>query len=152
MRGARAISGLRDRAHTGGHLNVTPLIDIVMVLIIFFLLVGQLAMDRQGDVDLPESVSGEAATPGSASIAVAVERDGRLVIDGRTTQPEKLTAVLRVMAAQQAGAPVQIRADKGAAFGDVRTVVNACREAGIATVELATAQAAESRGTNGGAP
>ena len=35
MRGARAISGMHDRAHAGGHLNVTPLIDIVMVLIVF---------------------------------------------------------------------------------------------------------------------
>ena len=139
MRGSRTITGARTDA--AGHLNVTPLIDIVMVLIIFFLLVGQLAMDRQGDVELPESVSGEPATPESAPISVAVESDGRLVIDGRTTQPDKLGTVLRVMAGQKPGSPVQIRADRSAAYGSVRSVLDACRDAGIATVELAASQA-----------
>ncbi len=134
------------RTNAAGHLNVTPLIDIVMVLIIFFLLVGQLAMDRQGDVELPESASGEPATPESAPIAVAVEADGRLVIDGRTTQPDKLLPVLLVMANQRPGAPVQIRADRATAYGSVRAVLDTCREAGIATVELAATPAAPQAG------
>ena len=54
MRAGAAI-GVRPDG-SAGHLNVTPLIDIVMVLIIFFLLVGQLAMDRKGAVDLPEAL------------------------------------------------------------------------------------------------
>ena len=73
MRAGAAI-GVRPDG-SAGHLNVTPLIDIVMVLIIFFLLVGQLAMDRKGAVDLPEAASGEPATVEHAPIAVAIGPD-----------------------------------------------------------------------------
>lgn len=147
MRGIGPISAART--DTGGHLNVTPLIDIVMVLIIFFLLVGQLALERQGDIDLPEAASGEPATPESAPISVAVEPDGRLVIDGRSTQPDKLLPVLRVLAKQRPGTPVQIRADRVAAYGSVRAVLDTCREAGIGSVELAATPVATSAASEG---
>jgi biopolymer transport protein ExbD len=143
VKAADAIGAARPAG--GAHLNVTPLIDIVMVLIIFFLLVGQLALDRQGNVDLPEAVSGEPATPEAAPIAVAVETDGTLTIDGRTTQPDKLVPVLSVLLRQRPGSAVQIRADRSAAYASVRGVLDAAKEAGVRTVELAAK-------ADGGAP
>lgn len=138
--------GIGSGAHAAGHLNVTPLIDIVMVLIIFFLLVGQLAMDRQTAVDLPEAASGEPATPERAPIAIVIDTTGTLTIDGRTTQPDKLDPVLRVLMKQQPGASVQIRADRASAYGAVRTVLDTCRAAGIETVELAAKPGEGDRG------
>lgn len=120
-----------------GHLNVTPLIDIVMVLIIFFLLVGQLAMDRKGEVDLPEASTGEPAEPGPEPISIAIGSDGTLTVDARNTQDKDLPAVLKILQKQRPSSAVQIRADRSAAYGYVRTVLDVCRDAGITDVELA---------------
>jgi len=131
-------------AHAAGRLNVTPLIDIVMVLIIFFLLVGQLAMDRKGEVDLPESATGEPAEPGPEPISITIDHQGALTVDARTTQREDLQNILKILLRQRPASPVQIRADREAAFGDVRTILDICREAGVADVELAAKASAAS--------
>lgn len=132
---------------SGAHLNVTPLIDIVMVLIIFFLLVGQLAMDRKGEVDLPEASTGEQAMPGPEPISIAIEAGGRLTVDARTTQEKDLAKVLAILQKQRPASAVQIRADRSAPYGRVRTVLDVCREAGITDVELAAKAGAHDGGT-----
>lgn len=150
MKGFRTVTNARSGG-SGGHLNVTPLIDIVMVLIIFFLLVGQLAMDRQGIVDLPEATTGEQATPGGDPIAIAIAADGGLAVDGRTTQSEKLDVVLEVLRRQRPLSPVQIRADRATPYAAVRTVLETVRGSGITDVELAT-KASSTAGRAGDTP
>ena len=68
---------LQHHAPTG-KINVTPLIDVVMVLIVFYLIVGQLAADRRARVDLPASVIGvqEDATPSRRPIVITLAAQG----------------------------------------------------------------------------
>ena len=124
-------------AHAAGHLNVTPLIDIVMVLIIFFLLVGQLATDRKGQVDLPESATGEPAEPGPEPISITIDQSGALTVDARNTQREDLQKILKILLRQRPASPVQIRADRATPFQNVRTILDICKDAGVTNVELA---------------
>lgn len=141
MRRASSIIAAGHAHSHGAHVNVTPMIDIVMVLIVFFLLVGQLALDRKGDVDLPESASGERADPAVLPISIAVEADGTVRIDGAQKPLNILPTTLEVLRRQRPGSPVQIRADRTARYAGVRAVLNACREAGIEEIELAAALA-----------
>lgn len=135
----------RTAPRGGGHVNVTPLIDIVMVLIVFYLLVGHLAMDRRGELELPESSRGEAADAGEAPIAIVVHEDGSMSVEAVETPPEVIPRMLEVLIAQKPGRAVQIRADKGAPFSRVRAALDACRKAGVAQVQLA-ARARENAG------
>lgn len=128
-----------------GKINVTPLIDVVMVLIVFYLIVGRLASQTQGHVQLPQTPSGETAQNTGVVIAVApgTGSDGGLsiLIDGRATG---LTAVKDVLAARlpelAAGeappVPVQLRADRSLSYGDIAPIVQACRDAGLTNLEL----------------
>lgn len=148
---------------TGPHpvhqgVNATPLIDVVMCLIIFFLLVGKLATDRGAAVRLPDSNRGheESAatvlvvtiTPlpagaiianpadprsgGFAGIGVAVEVDGQRIDDSKA-----LESLVRAKLTQDAGASIQIRADRELSFAAVEPVLRSCGNAGAKSVRLA---------------
>lgn len=132
-------------APASGKINVTPLIDVVMVLIVFYLIVGKLAADRKAPVQLPASAVGQGEEGGddrrpivitlaSSSAAARIELDGSRVADAAALRPllEKLEASKRV---------VQVRADKGLSYGVVAPVLEACRGAGVASVKLATQRA-----------
>jgi biopolymer transport protein ExbD len=147
---------LRSHHHPAptGKINVTPLIDVVMVLIVFYLIVGKLAADRKVEVALPPSAIGAiddgrgerepivitVSAGENAATAAQVMLDGALVTDVSTLQAtlKGLDASSRI---------VQLRADKGLKYELVSPVLEACRGAGVASVKLATR-----RTGNGGEP
>ena len=117
-----------------GKINVTPLIDVVMVLIIFYLIVGKLASDRKAKVDLPPSRIGVSEDTGRV-LAITVQNDtgkARILVDGSEVRPGELEGVLRTVTGRQ----VQIRADKGLEYGAISPFIAACRAAGLASVKL----------------
>ncbi|MFO0831515.1 MAG: biopolymer transporter ExbD [Phycisphaerales bacterium] len=137
-----------------GKINVTPLIDVVMVLIVFYLIVGRLATQTQGRVQLPQTASGETAQASGVVIAVSPAADPispvNILIDGRPTPlsavKDTLTARMPELAAGTAPAiPVQLRADRSLSYGDLAPIVQACREAGLTNLELVS-----TRGAGGG--
>lgn len=154
---------MRRRQITGSHpvhqgVNATPLIDVVMCLIIFFLLVGKLATDRGAAVRLPESARGHEETAanvlvvtitplpagsivanpadpragGFAGIGVAVEVDGVSIDDSKQLE-DLVRGKLRV----DASASIQIRADRELSFAAVEPVLRSCGNAGAKSVRLA---------------
>lgn len=138
--------------------NATPLIDVVMCLIIFFLLVGKLASDRGAAVRLPDSLSGReeqaasvlvvtisqlpdrpiatgVATPGEAgwaSLGVSVQADGATIVDAKG-----LESAVRAALAQDAGVSIQLRADRDLPFGVVEPVLRSFGNAGAKSVRFA---------------
>lgn len=142
------------------HVNVTPMIDVVMCLIIFYLMVGHLASGRSSSVSLPSAGQGERVeqtapivlnlAPGEASGAVP-EADAVLTIGSERVAMRDLPQRLKDLAALSPGAEVQIRADRRLAYGSVSPVLNACREAGLLSVKL-VAQRGTPTPPGGGTP
>lgn len=137
-----------------GKINVTPLIDVVMVLIVFYLIVGRLASQTQGRVQLPQTPSGETAQNTGVVIAVApggAPGEGlTILIDGRATGLTSVKDVLgarlpELAAGESPPVPVQLRADRSLSYGDIAPIVQACREAGLTNLELVS-----TRGEGGG--
>jgi biopolymer transport protein ExbD len=129
---AAAFAGARPVNRDHARVNVTPMIDVVMVLIVFFLLVGHLAGERRGAVDLPTARAGDQESPASRPVFLLVEPTGDIRLDG---QPVALNALPQTLAPFR-DRPVQIRAGKDTPYERVRPALTACREAGIAEVKL----------------
>jgi len=148
---------IRAKANTGtvGKLNVTPLIDVIMVLIIFYLIVGKLASDRLELVDLPSSRIGEGDTGGRGTVVISIVPPGNggvggLMVDGQVVKIEELPELLRAMGVGNVpdgqikrAREVRLRADKGLPYGQVEPVLNACREAGVTAIKLVTDRVGE---------
>lgn len=125
-----------------GKINVTPLIDVVMVLIIFYLIVGNLAAQRMAPVDLPAAASG-AAEEGAPTLVVTVSsgpNGSTYVVDGKTIPREELENLVRARVSAPgmtpATASVHIRADRSLPYVHVAPVVDACRAVGLSSVKL----------------
>lgn len=119
---------------------MTPMIDVVMCLIIFYLLVGKLATS-QNIKDLPKSGSG---TMDASSRAVVVDilatqnaSESPLSVDGVPGTPGNLEATLRLRAAGPGDQPeVRIRAGRELPYSRLAPVLAACRRAGLTSVRL----------------
>lgn len=118
-------------------INMMPLIDIVFLLLIFFLAATTFARQEvEMDLRLPEAQSG---VEGSAAhpLIVQVFADGRLTLAGREVTLEALRQKLLAAGARDREQPVLVRGDKMAQFGTGLQVLDACRLARLAKVDFA---------------
>jgi len=128
------------RAQRPSEENVLPLINIVFLLLIFFMIAGALSATAPFELEPPRADSAVATGPPRGGIALAA--DGRVAIEGERIAIEQLAE--RARAWQQAGEhdlPLAVRADGGARSRDLLAVINALREAGIERIRLLAVQA-----------
>lgn len=131
--------------HEFGKINVTPMIDVVMCLIIFYLIVGKLAMDRR--ITLPTTTAGITATGATPIIIEIAPPDSPgapapIIVAGQTIAPQALEELLRGAAGDSGGSrPVQIRAGRELPYAMLSPVLQACRKAGLTSVRLMTERA-----------
>jgi len=125
---------------SSARVNVTPMIDIVMVLIVFYLLVGQLALDRRAAITLPRTATGVDQTTEIDPIVIGITADGDTTLNGQPIEPDRLPAQVSGILARDAATPVRVRADRDAPMRDLRPVLDTLRDLGVGGVELVTEQ------------
>lgn len=133
-------------------INATPLIDVVMCLIVFFLLVGKLSMDQQSGLRLPEAVSGDTAAVGD-KLVIVIFSDGPpapgkggwpskvMVEDKAITSAESMKMLVQARLTGNADLPIELRGDRRLAYAEVEPVLKACGAAGAMNIRLAVEQA-----------
>jgi len=120
--------------------NMTPMIDVVFQLIIFFLLSSHLAkQEQQLPLPLPAAKSGIVeAADARPRLTVNVLADGTLLVANRSIQPDGLVELLRERrSAHGAELEVRIRGDRTVLYRRVEPVLIACVQAGIWNVAYA---------------
>ena len=121
-------------------INVTPLIDVVMCLIIFYLLVGQLATQRYAPMKLPTAGAGLSQIEPEVVTIELEASGGKVRLNGELMSADGLVGELRARREKAPGLAVQLRADRGATYEVLRPVLEACREAGLSTLRLAASK------------
>ena len=116
-------------------INVTPLVDVVLVLLIVFMVMAP-QMRTGPEVDLPQTARPRDQGDERGRILVTLDGDGKLWIDDRQVVPEQFGASLRAAAGDQADPRVVIRSDARLRFGDVRRAMVAIEDAGFRGVGL----------------
>ncbi len=118
-------------------INVIPLIDVLLVLLIFFMVSASFVASGGLDVKLPSSTA-QSKNRNDDSLRVNVLRDGQIQFDGKTLAVTALAETLRSKAGSNPNATVVIRADEKAEHGFVVEAMNAAKEAGLEKVAIAT--------------
>jgi biopolymer transport protein ExbD len=129
-------------------INMTPMIDVVFQLIIFFLLSGHLAhQEAHLELPLPQAGSGESPSQeNKARLTVNVRGDGGLLLGSRPVTPSQLQLRLAQERAK-AGADVEvrIRSDRAAPYQQVEPVLLAAARAGLWNVTFSVYRKEEAR-------
>jgi biopolymer transport protein ExbD len=128
--------------------NMTPMIDVVFLLIIFFLLSSHLARrESQVELSLPAAASGEDAwDENTPRCTLNVLADGTILLGGRVTQPEELDRRLRnVQAELGPRAEMRIRADRRVAYRHVNPILSAAARVGIGSVTFSVIRPEDAR-------
>jgi len=111
-------------------INVTPLVDIVFVLLIIFMVTASYIARQSIEVELPRAAHAGEST--SVTLALVLTRDGDLFIDGARCSEADLRARAREAVARDPKARAVISADRAALHGAVVRVVDLAKGAGIA--------------------
>ena len=116
-----------------GSLTITPLIDVVFLLLIFFLVASRFSEEeRQLDLNLPSVSEAVSATAPINEIVINIDADGKFFIDGAFRPVEQVEQILnRARANNPLSQSVVIRADKQADWDYVATAMNLCKKVGI---------------------
>jgi len=122
-------------------INVTPIIDVALVLVIILLITAPMLSVAELDVDLPQARSHDLERTGYVSITVAA--DGQLAIDDQVLEgPSEIAPFLRNRLQLAVGEPmmVVVRADAGLPHAVVRQVLDEARAGGAIRLGVATRQ------------
>lgn len=114
-------------------INVTSLVDVVLVLLIIFMIAAPM-MQGGVDVDLPRAE----ARPLSAKegMVVSVDRQGRIFVDETQVSYDDFRVTFRSLVTTRKPTGVYLRGDRGVAYGDVVRVLAVIRAAGVENVGL----------------
>jgi biopolymer transport protein ExbD len=123
-----------------GTLNITPMIDIVFLLLIFFLVASKFAEeDAELEVELPDASAAMPMTQQPLEVEINIARDGSFYIDGNTYDADGLRQVLRQAEANNPGNQrVSIRVDKRVASQALVTAIDTCKQVGIVGYSIVT--------------
>lgn len=124
---------VKIKRSVNGQVTLTPMIDIVFLLLIFFLVTSRFSEEEQQlDVELPTASEALPAAIQPDELVINVTADGRYFIDGQFRQVEQIENILR--RAQRNNPLTQtvvIRADRRADWDHVLTLFNLCKKTGI---------------------
>lgn len=127
-------------------LNLTPMIDIVFLLIIFFMVGTKFAeLERDIDLKVPSVNDGGALTDAPRRKTIQVHQDGTILYEHRTVSLEQLSQDLVRARRDYPQMGVLIRGDGRGNFQRVAEVLNACRQADIADLGIAVEPRAATR-------
>ena len=123
-------------------INMTPMIDCVFLLLIFFLVATRFEeMEREMNVVLPQASEAMPLTAKPKELFVNVDRDGKFIVRGQSLPAAELLSTFKQAAADNPGRQtVIIRADKRCVWEHVVEVMNLCNKAHIRDYRVTTAE------------
>jgi biopolymer transport protein ExbD len=127
------------RRHSSMMLNLTPLIDIVFLLLVFFMLTAHFIEDEAIPIELPEAANSP-ATEQDDFVEVVMTPDGQLLVEGFPTPLEALEERLRGALHAPEKRFVRLKGDQKAQFGLGVQVIDAARAAGAESLDIMTEQ------------
>ena len=122
-------------------IQLAPLVDVLLLLLIFFLLTWNAARnENELDVKVPKASAAKEKTSPIGDVVVNVKADGNVVVNRRTLSAPELGELLKNLVQLNADQAVVIRGDEAGAYKNIIGVLNICSESGITNVAFATAK------------
>jgi biopolymer transport protein TolR len=130
------MNGNENQKRFMSDINVTPFVDVMLVLLIIFMVTAPL-MIQGVEVNLPQTTAKEIKTPEDPLI-LTVNKEGEISLERHIIELEDLEAKLKTISEYRTDKEVLLRADKDLPYGFVLKVVAAAKKAGIEKLGMIT--------------
>jgi len=127
----------RRRAQPMAEINVTPFVDVMLVLLIIFMVAAPL-MVVGVPVQLPETAANSLPADDEEPLAVTITAEGTVMIQTTEVPRDELVTRLRAIASERAGTRVFLRADGAVPYSDVMQIMGALNRGGFGDIGLVT--------------
>lgn len=122
-----------DRDEPIAEINIIPLVDIILVVLIIFMVTAPLVMKPTIDINLPKASSGEEKNLPSV-ITITITPDGRFLFNDKESTPEQIYQMTLDTVVKNPDVPAILVADKSVTLEKMTQVVDAVRNAGVKKV------------------
>lgn len=129
--------GSRGRRSFNAEINVTPMVDVMLVLLIIFMITAT-ALQRGVEVNLPKAATSNLSVPKTTPLLVTVTSDARVFISETEIEVGELTAKLLAIAEEGYEERIFLQGDTDAAYGEVLGVMTQMKNAGFTNIALVT--------------
>ena len=127
----------KEQEQGGAEIDLTPMLDVVFIMLIFFIVVASFIKEAGVEVNRPDANQPDNPED-STSILVEVASDNQIWMENRRVDIRAVRANIQRLLAEDPEAPVTIKVEKGAEAGIVVDVADAARESGVAAVNWAS--------------
>ena len=127
----------KEQEQGGAEIDLTPMLDVVFIMLIFFIVVASFILEAGAEVNRPDDNQPDNPED-STSILVEVASDNQIWMENRRVDIRAVRANIQRLLAEDPEAPVTIKVEKGAEAGIVVDVADAARESGVAAVNWAS--------------
>ncbi|SES13362.1 Cell division and transport-associated protein TolR [Tranquillimonas rosea] len=127
----------RGGAKPMAEINVTPFVDVMLVLLIIFMVAAPL-LTVGVPVELPETAADPLPTEQEEPLTVTLTGDGRVLLQSNETESDDLVRQLRAIAAERSSNRVYLRADGAVSYAQVAEVMGALNAGGFGNIGLVT--------------
>jgi biopolymer transport protein ExbD len=131
------ISSRYTNAGPEAGLNIMPLVDVMLLLLIFFLLASGFIQPTL-EVELPEAAHSQQERPLEKQLSIVVTREGDVFVNKVPILLAELQAYLQAVLAHNRDIPVMVQADRESAFASFVAVMDAAKGAGVAQLIIET--------------
>ena len=122
-------SGSDDDLPAISGINMTPFVDVVLVLLVIFMVTAPMLVREQMNVNLPKAQSGEKSA--SEQIAIVLDKEGIIHIQKKLVTYDQIEAEIKTLIQNNANAQAVISADQDAKHGDVVRIMDLVKKAGL---------------------
>ena len=130
--------GQRDEDEPLAEMNLIPLIDIALTLLIIFMVTTAFVRRPGVNLNLPKTVTREGAPETSKDLTITIAANGDLYIDGKMNDDKLVQADLAAVALRNKESRVLIKGDRTVRYARVMNVMDMARQAGLTKITLPT--------------
>lgn len=119
-------------------INVTPFVDVVLVILIIFMVTAPMIVKSSLEVQLPKAASGIQSSP--SPLTVTLDQDGQIDINGQRISRNQLQDEVSLIIQDNPNTQAIISADKDISHGEVIAVIDIIKTAGVSKFAIATTE------------
>lgn len=129
----KTLGGKKEKLITG--INITPMVDIMLVLLIIFMVTATTIVRGSIDMKLPKASTAEASS--KSPVVVGVDKDGGYLVEGRPATEEEVIEYIQANVAKDPKVEAVVTGDERVSYGQVMTLINIVKKNGVVNFSAA---------------